>query len=33
MSSSRLFLGGVLSSIARFRFTSRFHLHANRLEL
>jgi hypothetical protein len=33
MSRSRLFLGGLHSCIARFRFTSRFHHHSNRLEL
>jgi hypothetical protein len=33
MSRSRLFLGGLLSSIARLRFTSRIHFHANRLKL
>jgi hypothetical protein len=33
MSRSRLFLGGLVSTRARLRFTSRFHLHANRLQL
>jgi hypothetical protein len=33
MSRSQLFLGRLLSSRARFRFTSRFHLHSDRLQL
>lgn len=33
MSRSWLFLGELLSSRARFCFTSRIHLHAIRLEL
>lgn len=33
MSRNWLFLGELLSSRARFRFTSRIHLHANRLEM
>ena len=33
MSRSRLFLGRLHSCIACFRFTSRFHLHSERLEL
>jgi hypothetical protein len=33
MSRSRLFLGGLLSSRARLRFTSRIHLQRHRLEM
>ena len=33
MSRSQLFLSGLLSSRARLRFTSRSHLHPNRLEM
>jgi hypothetical protein len=33
MSRSRLFLGGLHSCIARFRFASRIHLRACRLQL
>lgn len=33
MSRSRLFLSGSVSTGARLRFSGRFHLHANRLEL
>jgi hypothetical protein len=33
MSRSRLFLGGLLSSRARLRFTSRIHFQLHRLEM